>query len=181
MAIAFDRFPPETADLLHRFVSGTIPLERATECSPDAAKAATLDPVALFPGARDPAAALSGLLLFAGCWEQSHELSQANPSKEGSYWHAIAHRIEPDSANAGYWFRRVGEHPIFPELQRQAADMLAEHPDLRWKLPVRWEPQRFLEWCDQARAGRSPEAMQAAIKIQTVEARLLLDWCSDHK
>ena len=35
-------------------------------------------------------------MLLLGDWERSHELSQDNPSREGSYWHAIAHRIEPD-------------------------------------------------------------------------------------
>src|SRR3954451_5018344 len=74
----------------------------------------------LFPGARDANAALSGLLLLLGGWEQSHEISQDNPSPEGSYWHAIAHRIEPDSSNAGYWFRRVGVHPVFANLHGEA-------------------------------------------------------------
>lgn len=60
---------------------------------------------ALFPAARFPQAALAGLLLRAGCWKASHEVAQEIESPEGSYWHGIAHRIEPDSFNAGYWFR----------------------------------------------------------------------------
>lgn len=179
MAIAFDRFP-KAADILQGFARGPIPLARGGDfCERDAAELAKLDPVALFPVARDTPAALSGLMLFAGCWEQSHELSQENPSKEGSYWHGIAHRIEPDSSNAAYWFRRVGEHPIFPELQRQAAAILAEHKNLHWTLPARWDPHWFLERCDEARAGRSPEAVKAAIEIQDVECRLLLAWCAE--
>ncbi len=72
---------------------------------------------------------------------------------------------------------RVGVHPIFPELRTQAAAILAKHENLGWKLSARWEAERFLEWCDEARAGRSPEAWEAASEIQNIECRLLFDWC----
>ena len=64
------------------------------------------DPKKLFPHARDAPAALSGLVLMAGHWDLSHQIAQDISSREGSYWHAIAHRIEPDSPNSGYWFRQ---------------------------------------------------------------------------
>ncbi len=70
----------------------------------------------LFPDARDGKAALAGLFLLYGHWDLSHQISQDVTSREGSYWHAIAHRLEPDSWNSSYWFRRVGEHPIFSGL-----------------------------------------------------------------
>jgi hypothetical protein len=110
---------------------------------------------ALFPGARDPQAALSGLMLLLGEWERSHELSQDNPSREGSYWHAIAHRIEPDSSNAGYWFRRVDGHPIFAELQERARAILSVEKPSGWRLKAAWDPLLFLAWCDEARARPS--------------------------
>ncbi len=51
---------------------------------------------------------MAGLLLLFGCWEQAHQVSQEDDSKEGSYWHGIVHRLEPDNSNAAYWFNRVG-------------------------------------------------------------------------
>jgi hypothetical protein len=45
-------------------------------------------------------------------WEQAHQLAQ---SKEGDAahdrLHAFLHRVEGDSTNAAYWYRRAGEAP----------------------------------------------------------------------
>src|SRR5947209_13498680 len=79
----------------------------------------------LFPSARYPEEAMSGLLLRLNAWEKSHQISQELTTVEGSYWHGIAHRLEPDYGNAGYWFRRVGQHPIFPRLHAAASNVLA--------------------------------------------------------
>lgn len=133
---------------------------------------------ALFPGARDPQAALSGVMLLLGEWERSHELSQDNPSREGSYWHAIAHRIEPDSSNAGYWFRRVGVHPIFAELQERARAILSVEKPGGWRLKAAWDPLLFIAWCDEARAHPGGAAERAALAIQQSEWRLLFEWCA---
>jgi hypothetical protein len=133
---------------------------------------------ALFPDARDPQAALSGLMLLLGDWERSHELSQDNPSREGSYWHAIAHRIEPDSSNAGYWFRRVGIHPIFAELQERARGILSVEKPGGWRLKAAWDPLLFIAWCEEARAHPESAAERAALAIQRSEWRLLFEWCA---
>jgi hypothetical protein len=137
---------------------------------------------ALFLGARDPQAALSGLMLLLGDWERSHELSQDNPSREGSYWHAIAHRIEPDSSNAGYWFRRVGVHPIFAELQERARAILGVEKPSGWRLKPAWDPLLFIAWCDEVRVRPSGTAgsagERAALAIQKSEWRLLFEWCA---
>lgn len=134
---------------------------------------------ALFPGARDAQAALSGLMLLLGNWERSHELSQDNPSPEGSYWHAIAHRIEPDSSNAGYWFRRVGVHPVFAELQEQARAILTVNNPGGWRLKPAWDPLAFIAWCDEVRARHpSGAAERVAIAIQQAEWLLLFKWCA---
>lgn len=126
----------------------------------------------LFPGARFANAALAGFLLRAGCWEASHAVAQDIETAEGSYWHGIVHRIEPDSTNAGYWFRRVGRHPIFPELRERASKILSEHS---W-LKSTWDPFAFIEWCEEAR-GAGAEADASATAIQTIEWQLLFDWC----
>src|SRR5690348_14223249 len=70
----------------------------------------------LFPAAKAPEAALAGLYLYFSCWDDAHEVAQSVDTAEGSYWHAIVHRQEPDAGNSSYWFRRVGRHPIFPAL-----------------------------------------------------------------
>ncbi|MFO0222939.1 MAG: hypothetical protein ACK56E_06450, partial [Planctomyces sp.] len=62
----------------------------------------------------------AGLLLYWDFAEESHQISQTmerrgNP-RTADYWHGIMHRREPDAGNAGYWFRRVGDHPVLRQL-----------------------------------------------------------------
>src|SRR5262245_27937857 len=62
---------------------------------------------------RDMASACrAGLWLAFGFLDESHTISQDLHTAEGSYWHALMHRREPDAGNAMYWFRRVGHHPV---------------------------------------------------------------------
>jgi hypothetical protein len=142
----------------------------------DAHRIHLLDTAVLFPGARHSQAALAGLLLRAGCWPESHTVAQDIDSAEGSYWHGIIHRMEPDSFNAGYWFRRVGKHAIFPELFRRATEILASQGPKHWSLKNSWDAFLFIEWCDEARE-KSGQAEAAAIEIQMTEWQLLFNWC----
>jgi hypothetical protein len=130
----------------------------------------------LFPSARYPEEALSGLLLRLNFWERSHQLSQDLTTAEGSYWHGIAHRLEPDYGNAGYWFRRVGQHAIFPRLHAAASDVLARYRT-PWRLKEHWDPSLLLRWCEEATqdSGRDKEAIASA--IQSAEWELLFEWC----
>ena len=77
----------------------------------------------LFPDAFSPEAAISGLYLYFCAYDESHTISQEVETPEGSFWHGIMHRQEPDPGNAAYWFRRVGQHPIFPQLRDAAAEL----------------------------------------------------------
>ncbi len=131
----------------------------------------------LFPGARDGHAALAGLLLRVGCWAESHAVAQDIHSAEGSYWHAIVHRMEPDSSNAEYWFRRVGEHAIFPGLFLRAAEILKSSGPKHWRLKTTWDPFLFIGWCEEA-CGKGGRVETAAIQIQMAEWRLLFNWCA---
>jgi hypothetical protein len=130
----------------------------------------------LFPGARHDQAALAGLLLRAGCWAESHTVAQDINSVEGSYWHGILHRMEPDSSNAAYWFRRVGKHAIFPELLRFSMEIIDNKGLKQWRSKSAWDPFLFIEWCDEA-CKKGGQAEAAAIEIQMVEWQLLFDWC----
>ena len=81
----------------------------------------------------------AGLWLEFGFLDESHAISQELPTPEGSYWHALMHRREPDGANAKYWFRKVGTHPIHAELARDAAE-------LRYLgTGMAWEPFAFVD------------------------------------
>jgi hypothetical protein len=151
----------------------------ASELRPNLLPAGLLStpPEQLFPQARDPKAALAGLLLISGHWDQSHQVSQDIGSREGSYWHAIAHRIEPDYGNAGYWFRRVGEHPIYRTLHTKAGTLLAAS-NSTWQLKNGWDPFLFLKWCEQARTLSEAEKRSTICEIQRAEYELLFSWCA---
>jgi hypothetical protein len=110
--------------------------------------------------------ARAGLYLRAGFWDEAHELAQDISTADGSYWHAIVHRQEPDAGNAAYWFRQVGAHPIFPELARRAAEI---EPSLSGS----WDPFRFIDYCAQA------SSEQRAIAIQEIEWQLLFAHCAN--
>ena len=132
----------------------------------------------LFAGARAPEAALAGLYVYFSCWQEAHEAAQEIASPEGSYWHAIVHRQEPDAGNAAYWFHRVGKfHPIFPALRRTAAEIASTHAAAEIAFQENWDPLTFLQVCEQAR--RKPSSLeQAAREIQRAEWQLLFDYCA---
>jgi hypothetical protein len=123
-------------------------------------------PPRLFPGARAPEAAFSGLYVYFSCFEEAHTIAQDIPTAEGSFWHAIVHRREPDAGNAAYWFRQVGTHPIFPALARAARREGA------------WDPFAFIELCERARAQPGSELEARALSVQLIEWQLLFDWCA---
>ena len=178
MALQLDAFRDPVRGLLQKYSPRVLPLKRAGKCDrDDAAGIQGSAPSMLLPGARAAEAAISGLLLLAGCWEDSHEVSQNIPSREGSYWHAVAHRMEPNSANAAYWFRQVGEHLIFAELYRRASEIL-ERRGAPWKLQPAWDPFLFIEWCDEARLGPGSDLENTALEIQRAEWELLFEWCA---
>jgi hypothetical protein len=91
-------------------------------CSSEAARERMkgISPPRLFAASRAPEAAMSGFYVYFSCFDEAHSIAQDIQTAEGSYWHAIVHRQEPDAGNAAYWFRRVGRHPIFPALARAA-------------------------------------------------------------
>jgi hypothetical protein len=178
MALNLDAFSEPVRGVLQKYSTHALPLTRTGSCNrDDAAVIQSVGPSVLFPGARAAGAAVSGLLLLVGCWDESHESSQSIESGEGSYWHAIAHRIEPDSSNSAYWFRRVGEHPIFTELHRRASQIL-EPSNTPWELKSTWDPLLFLKWCDEARQVPGSDKEQAALQIQRAEWSLLFEWCA---
>jgi hypothetical protein len=162
-------YGPEVSAILALDGDGERLMPLAMErCSSQAARQRlrTASPSRLFAGARAPEAALSGMYVYFSCFEEAHAAAQEIATAEGSYWHAIVHRQEPDAGNAAYWFRRVGAHPIFPMLARAAGQR------------ERWDPFAFLAMCEQARRQPGSEMEARAQSLQRVEWQLLFGFCA---
>ncbi len=132
----------------------------------------------LFSGARAPEAALGGLWLYFSCFDECHTIVQEVNSAEGSFWHAILHRQEPDSGNAAYWFRRAGTHPIFRSLSKSAAEVTARYPEAEFRCGGKWDPFSFVMFCERARQQPDSPSELAALEIQRAEWQLLFDYCA---
>jgi hypothetical protein len=128
-----------------------------------------------FPSVRAAEAATAGLYLYFSCLDEAHEIAQGVDSAEGSFWHGIMHRQEPDPGNAGYWFRRVGKHAIFPALSARAGEIGA-----RFGLTVAnpWDPFAFIDLCEAARRKPGSDLEQAALEMQRAEWQALFDYCA---
>ena len=123
--------------------------------------------------------------LHAGLWAlfdyftESHDLAQKIATPSGSYWHAILHRREPDFSNAKYWFDRVGEHPVGPELLDDAREITAAagpagkplHEQLLSQ--TAWNGAWFVDRC--AAAG-DPATTAVLLNLQRREWALLFDY-----
>ena len=116
----------------------------------------------------------AGLWLYHDFLDESHEISQELHSAEGSYWHALMHRREPDYSNAKYWFRRVGTHPVYEPLRVEAAALVRDEAEFL-RTQDRWDPYRFVDFCESAAEGGAGALL--CRKIQRREWDLLFDHC----
>jgi hypothetical protein len=132
----------------------------------------------LFAGSYSPDAAMGGLWLYYSQLEEAHAIVQNVPTQEGSFWHGILHRREPDAGNAAYWFRRVGRHACFPALAEAAAVIVERYAGLKFVVQPEWDPFGFIYFCEQARRDPGSAAMRAATEIQLAEWQLLFDFCA---
>ena len=166
-------YGPVAAELLH--LAG-FPSRRMTlvigDCTATAVRSRLKQRAsAVFPDAAAPEAALSGLYLYISCFEDSHTIAQDIHTADGSYWHAILHRQEPDAGNASYWFHRVGSHPIFPALA-------AEAETLRYPTASKWDPVQFIAYCEKARHSGKKDQVALATAVQHAEWQLLFHHCA---
>ena len=132
----------------------------------------------LFEQAYAPEEALAGLWLYFSCLDECHAIVQDLNSAEACFWHAILHRQEPDAGNSGYWFRRVGSHPVFGELSGAAEAIAAGQPGSGFRPSREWDPFSFIAFCEQARQQPGSCAERVALEIQRAEWQLLFDYCA---
>lgn len=171
------RYGPDVARILSLQGYGTRPMALVHGgCTSEAARSELNKWKArdLFPAARSPEGAISGLYLYFSCFDEAHAIAQELDSAEGSFWHGILHRQEPDAANAAYWFRKVGQHAIFPALRDEARRM-------RFDTGREWNPFEFIDFCESARCRRGSDEEDIAVRVQLVEWQLLFDHCSREK
>lgn len=112
----------------------------------------------LFPnGVRDRNMAnccLSGLWLLHNFLDRSHDISQEVHTPEGSFWHAIMHRLEGDFWNSKYWYRKVGNHSVFEAVEPN------------------WDPEHYVDTCESA--GNSGKSIQ---QTAVAEWKALFEHC----
>lgn len=131
------------------------------------------------------------LALQAGLWQvhdfldESHQCSQQiegeGTDRNGDYWHAIMHRREPDYDNSKYWFRRVGQHPVFQHLPELVKPALSECPDpqaAKWADRLcpngGWDAFAFVDLCQTVGSREDSPLAISARRIQWAEILLLL-------
>ena len=153
---------------------------------------ATSHPVALGPGAPNeslraklkaacallPPACAAGLWLRFDFLDESHAISQELHSPEGSYWHGILHRREPDFSNAAYWFRRVPGHAVYEPLRVEAARLAADGPARAafLRTQAKWDPFAFIDLCE-ADYKETAACHQLCRLMQRAEWELLFGHC----
>ncbi|MBI1895790.1 MAG: hypothetical protein HYS04_04515 [Acidobacteria bacterium] len=151
------------------------------ECSSEDARRLICgkQPRQLFPDSAAPEAAYSGLLLYFSCYDECHRAAQELHTPEGSFWHAILHRQEPDPGNAAYWFSRTGKHPVFPQLHEAASEIHTRHEGARpISLADEWDPFAFIDYCEHARKHPGSREELYAREVQRAEWQLLFDYCA---
>ena len=139
-----------------------------------------LTPENIFPGRKilsktDALCVLSALYDWYDFLDDSHKCSQEIKTMNGSFWHGIMHRREPDYPNAKYWFQHVDHHPIYPVLAAKTTALKGAKTFLA--LRNDWDPFAFVDLCEQAVKTKNPMLDTFCRAVQKTEFDLLLEHC----
>ena len=151
------------------------PGERLMPLGAGAPDAALRPVLATLAGASDRAC-LAGLWLGHDFLDESHAISQELPGPDGAYWHALMHRREPDYWNSKYWFRRVGDHAIFPKLADAVRGLSVPVAAERFAVRKAWDACMFVDLCESA-AIEGGELETFCRVVQRIEWNLLFAHC----
>ena len=67
-----------------------------------------------------------------GDWDKAHKIVKDEPTADAAWVHAYLHRVEGDTGNAGYWYRRaarpVAAGSLETEWERMVSALLGAGP-----------------------------------------------------
>ena len=114
---------------------------------------------------------MSGLWLLHGFLDESHSISQESHSPEGSFWHAIMHRLEGDFWNSKYWYRKVGSHAAFETISQSLSQIEGASELFAGD---QWDPETFVDLCEQSTHDSS--LIDVTHQLARVEWQTLFDY-----
>lgn len=115
---------------------------------------------------------VSGAWLLHGFLDESHSISQDTDTPEGSFWHAIMHRLEGDFWNSKYWYRRVGKHPVYESLSNSLSSVSGADDHFT---NGDWDPETFVDLCEES--TKDAPLVAVAHQLARLEWQALFDWC----
>ena len=111
----------------------------------------------------------TGIWLLHNYLEPAHEICQNEPTPEGSWWHAIVHRLEGDYWNSKYWYAKIGTHPVDSNIESRLKKL--PESNLLSQLNRCWLPEEFVD------LASSSEEQSAIRLVSLAEWTELFRYC----